>query len=124
MGNERRYASIGLGVLRSTTVTIVCLLLYTLITSLTSKNMETKSLGITFLIITLVSVLYGAAYAARKAKEKGWLVGMLVGLLYILLIYIISIIAGRDYALGMKDLCRVLLCVFAGTLSGMLGINL
>lgn len=121
---RNKYSSIGLGVLRATILTIVFLIFYTLITSLSSKGMENSELGIGFLIITVISVLYGAAYAARNAGEKGWFVGMMVGLIYILLIYLVSIISGRESSLGLKDIFRILLCIFAGTLSGMLGINL
>lgn len=121
---RNKYSSIGLGVLRATILTIVFLIFYTLITSLSSKGMENSELGIGFLIITVISVLYGAAYAARSAGEKGWFVGMMVGLIYILLIYLVSIISGRESSLGLKDIFRILLCIFAGTLSGMLGINL
>lgn len=124
MRARNKYSSIGLGVLRATILTIVFLIFYTLITSLSSRGMENSELGIGFLVITVISVLYGAAYAARSAGEKGWFVGMMVGLIYILLIYLVSIISGRESSLELKDIFRILLCIFAGTLSGMLGINL
>ncbi|WP_142412939.1 TIGR04086 family membrane protein [Hathewaya massiliensis] len=124
MRARNKYSSIGLGVLRATILTIVFLIFYTLITSLSSRGMENSELGIGFLFITVISVLYGAAYAARSAGEKGWFVGMMVGLIYILLIYLVSIISGRESSLELKDIFRILLCIFAGTLSGMLGINL
>lgn len=121
---RNKYSSIGLGVLRATILTIVLLIFYTLFTSLSSKGVENSELGIGFLVITVISVLYGAAYAAKSAGEKGWFVGMVVGLIYIILIYLVSIISGREASLGLKDVFRILLCVFAGTLSGMFGINL
>ena len=119
-----KYSYIGQGVLRAIILTLLCLMGYTLINSVGNLDIKESTFSIIFIVITLVSVLYGAGYASRKAEENGWIIGMLVGICYIVLIYIVSMLAGRQVSFGLKDLCRVLLCVFAGTLSGMLGINL
>lgn len=119
-----KYSCIGQGVLRAIILTLISLMAYTLLTSVGNLEIKESTFSVVFIAITLVSVLYGSGIASRKAEENGWLIGMLVGICYIILIYIVSMIAGRQVSFGLKDFFRILLCVLAGTLSGMLGINL
>lgn len=112
---------VGEGVLRGTVVTLILILIYTAITTVVEDSFGFKSAM--FMIITCISVLYGAAYAAKKANKNGWINGLCVGLCYCAVIYIISIIAGREFVFSSRDALRVLAAVAVGTLSGMLGIN-
>lgn len=118
-----KYVSISQGFLRAIMVTLMFLMIYTMFVSFTKIDIPDKTYGVIFMAITLVSVLYGAGYASKKVEENGWLVGMIIGTLYILFIYLISMASMGKFTFCMSDLMRILLCVFAGTLSGMLGIN-
>lgn len=124
MESKIKFSCVGEGVLRGVILTLICLLVYTLACTFGQGVIKEGHFNIMFLIITLISVLYGAGVGAKKAGQNGWIIGMCVGIFYIIIIYIISLLAGRTFSFGLKDICRILLCVFAGTLSGMLGINL
>lgn len=122
MENKIKFSCVGVGVLRGTILTLILLVIYSGVTTLVPDNLKVKS--ILFMVFTCVSVLYGAAYAAKKAQQKGWIIGILVAIVYCVLLYIVSIIAGRDAAITIKDVVRLVLAMAVGTLSGMLGINL
>ncbi|MFD3156420.1 TIGR04086 family membrane protein [Haloimpatiens sp. FM7330] len=76
------------------------------------------------LILSLVSIMYGAFYASKKSQQKGWLLGLIIALMYMVIIYLVSVIAGRTNAFGLRDLLRIMLALLVGMLSGMLGINI
>ncbi|SHK04257.1 putative membrane protein, TIGR04086 family [Hathewaya proteolytica DSM 3090] len=119
-----KISCVSQGFLRAVIFTIICLMAYTLIATFGKVAISDKTYGIIFMAITLVSVLLGAGYASRKAGENGWLIGMIVGFTYIVFIYVVSMVSMGKFSFSMSDLMRILLCVFAGTLSGMLGINI
>jgi putative membrane protein (TIGR04086 family) len=122
MEKNIKFSCVGAGVLRSSILTLIAMLIYSGIITIIPDNMKVKAVVI--MIITCLSVLYGAAYAAKKAKRKGWITGVLVALFYCLLVYVISILSGRNAVLGLSDILRVCIALFVGALSGMLGINL
>ncbi|GLC28633.1 TIGR04086 family membrane protein [Clostridium omnivorum] len=121
-GIKKNYSYIGRGVLRGCIITTILIVVMALISSFSNLNQNIISLCI--LIITMASIVYGAIYATKKIRNKGWLVGLSVALIYILIIYLASLVAGRDAALSIRDLWRSLLGLAVGCLSGMLGINL
>ena len=112
----------GEGVLRGFMLTLVALLIYSVVLKFATLSDGISSMFI--LVLTLISILYGSIFSAKKISKKGWLVGASVGLLYIVIIYLVSLLAGREAALSLKDLIRVTLAVVVGGLSGMLGINI
>lgn len=123
MENSRSdFYYIGEGLLRGFILTLVLLLAFSLVVTF-----ATISEGITsgfILVSTMISIIYSAIYATKKICKRGWINGIIVAVLYMLILYIVSMVAGRDAALSLKDLWRVLLAVATGALSGMLGINL
>ncbi|MEG1255461.1 TIGR04086 family membrane protein [Clostridium sp.] len=122
MYKKFNYSAIGFGVLRASILTIICVLVYSLVTSYFPASDAVTSV---FLVVaTLASVVYGSIYATLKMGNKGWLVGLLVGLFYMLILYIVSLCFGKDLSLGTKDIVRLILALAAGSLSGMLGVNL
>lgn len=116
------YSSIGFGVLRATILTILFVLVYSIITSFLNPSDTVTS--VILVIGTLVSVVYGSVYASLKMGKKGWLVGLLVAFFYMLIIFIMSFTFGRGLSFGTRDIVRLLLALGAGSLSGMLGVNL
>jgi len=122
MENKSNYIHVGEGVLRGFMLTLLALLIYSVVMKFATLSGGISSMFI--LVVTLISILYGSIFAARKINKKGWLVGASVGLLYIIIIYLVSLLAGGDASLALKDLLRVTLAVIVGGLSGMLGINI
>lgn len=122
MYKKINYSAIGVGVLRASILTVICVLVYSLVTSYFPFSDTVTSV---FLVIaTLASVVYGSIYATLKMGSKGWLVGLLVAVFYMLILYIVSLCFGKDLTFGTKDILRLILALFAGSLSGMLGVNL
>lgn len=122
MYKKIKYSAIGFGVLRAVILTLLFVLIYSLITSFLSPSDKVTSVAL--VIGTLISVVYGSIYATIKNGSKGWLVGLLVAFFYMLILYIVSLIFGRELAFGAKDVIRLLLALASGSLSGMLGVNL
>ena len=122
MYKKFNYSAIGFGVLRSTLLTVLFVLVYSLITSF--LNPSDRITSVYLVIATLVSVTYGSIYATLKVGSKGWLVGLLVALFYMLIIFIVSLAFGRELSFQTKDIVRLILALGAGSLSGMLGVNL
>lgn len=121
-GIKKNYSYIGRGVFRGCIITTILIVAIALISGFADLSESIISLCI--LIVTMASIIYGAIYATKKIRNKGWLVGISVALIYILIIYIASLVAGRDAVLSMRDFWRTLLALAVGALSGMLGINL
>ena len=102
MENKSNYIHVGEGVLRGFMLTLVALLIYSVVLKFATLSDGISSMFI--LVLTLISILYGSIFSAKKISKKGWLVGASVGLLYIVIIYLVSLLAGREAALSLKDL--------------------
>ena len=121
MENRIKYAYIGKGVFRGFLLTLILILIYSVVAAFIDISAVARS--IFFIVGTSLAIMYGAIYTTKKIRKKGWIVGFIVAMIYILIVYIISLIAGREAALSINDFYRVLLAALVGTLSGMLGIN-
>ncbi|KAJ53679.1 putative membrane protein (TIGR04086 family) [Clostridium tetanomorphum] len=119
---KTNFLPIGDGVLRSTIVTVIFMMVYAIIMSFVDISEKTNS--IFYLVTTMLSIMYGTIYAVRKINRRGWLIGIIVAILYMLIIYIVSMIAGNTGGIGYKGIIRFILALAVGALSGMLGINI
>lgn len=122
MYNKFQYPCVIQGIIRASIATVLCIIIYAVLISFVPLGDKVTSVFI--VVTTLLSVMYGAIYATLKIGNKGWLVGLLVAFFYMLILYIVSIICGKGFAIDIKDFVRFSLALFVGTLSGMLGINL
>lgn len=122
MEEKAFLTKVSMGVLRAAIITIILMLLFTIIMTVT--DVTNQFLSVYYLVATCLSVVYGSIYAARKNNKNGWLVGILVALLYMLLIFILSAVLFQDSSFGTKELLRMAIAVIVGALSGMLGINI
>ncbi len=121
--NKKIYIGIFEGVLRGFFMTLAILLIYSVVVHFVQIDESITSLLI--LVATLLSVVYGSIYASQKAGRKGWLNGLMVALIYFAIFYLVALVSqSRDAMLTLKDLARLIICAFAGTLAGMLGINM
>lgn len=109
------------GILRAVFVTLIGVFILSLIMMVTDINL--KVLGVTWVIITCISIFLGAIYSARKNGEKGWLVGLMVGLIYYILLLILTLALKEKPNFGMYDFYRMVISLAVGLFSGMLGIN-
>ncbi|MEW9095131.1 MAG: TIGR04086 family membrane protein [Clostridiaceae bacterium] len=116
------FLPIGDGILRSTILTVIFMLIYAVI--MTFVDLSDKTNSVFYLVTTILSIMYGTVYAVRKINKKGWLTGIVIATLYMLIIYFVSIIAGNNLTLDNRMMIRFLLALGVGALSGMLGINI
>lgn len=119
---KTNFLPIGYGVLRSTIITVIFMIVYAIIMSFVDIGEKTNA--IFYLVTTVLSIMYGSIYAVRKINKKGWLTGLIVAMMYMLIIYVVSLIAGNSPNLEYRGIIRVLLALAVGALSGMLGINI
>lgn len=116
------YIYFGEGLLRAFVLTLILLLISAIVRTFASFSEGVINMSI--LVSTMLGVMYGTIYATRKIRRRGWIIGLCLGLTYILILYIVSLIAGRQSAVTIRDFTRIFLAIVTGTLSGMLGINL
>ncbi|WP_138206330.1 TIGR04086 family membrane protein [Haloimpatiens lingqiaonensis] len=110
------------GLIRACIVTLVGMIIFSIINFLFPASDGFRDMFI--LIITLISIMYGAVYASRNSRKNGWLMGLIISFMYMAIFYLISVLAGREFALVGKDYIRIILALLVGILSGMLGINI
>lgn len=122
MGKKIKYSCVGHGVLRAFILTMFALIVYSLLISVISVGPKVNS--IFYIILTLISIIYGTICATIKAGSNGWLMGILVGLFYIVALFIVSILCGKEFAFGVKEITRVVMATLVGALSGMITVNL
>lgn len=125
MLKKPKISCVGIGILRATILTLICFIGYTFIVTVVWGSIDNMKINSLFIMVfSCISILYGSICATRASGEKGWLMGLMVSILYILIIYLISIVAGRDAAISSKDIVRAIIAMVVGTLSGMIGINI
>jgi putative membrane protein (TIGR04086 family) len=122
MGNTRYVKTIFKGVMISIILTMFLLLLLSLI--MMKFELSESNYNLAFGVITTISLSIGAVIASKFNERKGYLTGLLVGLtVYIFIFFLTSIING-GIALSIKDVYSLLISLFVGTISGILGVNL
>jgi len=60
----------------------------------------------------------------QKRKSKGWLNGAIVGFIYMLILYLVSSIVYREFAINSYVLILLGIGILSGSIGGILGINL
>lgn len=81
-------------------------------------------LPITSLIILSVSAFVGGCVGAREAGIRGLLHGIIIGTVFFLLIAILALIIAPETLAIIHIIKKLLACVVAGALGGILGISM
>jgi putative membrane protein (TIGR04086 family) len=87
------------------------------------SNFQEHSLSTAAFVIHAVAVLAGGFTAGRNTLRKGWLNGGSVGLVYTLIIMLVGFL-GFDAGLNLQSLLLLAICLAAGAIGGMLGVNM
>ncbi|MGL4730090.1 MAG: TIGR04086 family membrane protein [Clostridium sp.] len=122
MVKKIKYSCVGHGVLRAFLLTMFCLIVYSLLISVVSIGPKVNSVFL--IILILASIIYGTLCATVKAGSNGWIMGILVGLFYMIAIFLVSILCGKEFVFGIREVTRLILAIIVGALSGMIGVNL
>jgi putative membrane protein (TIGR04086 family) len=78
----------------------------------------------TLLPLGLACLVAGGGYAAHRARTMGWAHGLAVGLVYVLLALVLQPLLFRSPWTVAEVLRRLALGLAAGTLGGVIGVNL
>jgi putative membrane protein (TIGR04086 family) len=76
------------------------------------------------ILTSVISVIIAGASAARSIRHRGLLTGALTGILYSIILYLFSSLAGESIAVSPYILIMTAVSLFAGSVGGILGINL
>lgn len=125
ISNDKNNSSVlvvGKGVLLAFIISIVLLVLYGILLTITS--ISEASMPTAVMIVTMLSIALAGIYTAIKVKSKGWLNGALVGLIYMVILFLLSLIFKTGISFDKFILFRMFMGFVIGALSGVIGINL
>lgn len=115
------YMQIGKGLLISFVTTLIGILIFALILTLT--NLSENTIPVVIIAISFVSILIGTTISTRKIHKNGMINGGIVGGIYVLLLYIISSLVNTGFTLNIYTIIMMIAGIIAGLIGGILGIN-
>lgn len=123
--NERKSSNI-LKVIKGSVISIFISVVLLFIASLilTYTNIGENAIPTMIIIISAISIFIGSLVSAMHIKQKGILNGSLVGAIYIIIIYLFSSIAITGFNMNIKSLIMLAASIIAGTIGGIVGVNL
>jgi len=121
--NEKiRFGTITKALLLSYIITIPTFMIFALILSYTT--FPEKFMSTAVIITTLISLLVAGSYTTRGLKSKGWLNGAVSGFLYMVVLYLISSILFKNFAIDKYVVTMLLIGILTGAIGGIVGINI
>ena len=118
---ENTYIKILKGLLISFGITLITMFIFAVL--LTYTNIPESTIPIVIIAISFVSVLIGSTISTRKISKNGMINGGLIGGIYVILLYLISSIVSKGFALNIYSIIMITLGVIAGLVGGIIGIN-
>lgn len=109
------------GSIISIITTFVLLFIFALLLAYT--NMSERIIAPVVICVSGMSILIGSIISSKRIKKQGLINGGAVGFIYILVIYLISSIIQKDFGFNTNSIIMILVCVFAGALGGIIGVN-
>lgn len=109
------------GIIISYLITIPLFCIFALI--LTNTDFPEKLTSTVVLITTLISILVAGSTSTKGLRSKGWLNGSVVGLIYILILYLISSIVFKNFAVDRYVVTMGIIGILTGAIGGIIGIN-
>ncbi len=109
------------GSIISIITTFVLLFIFALLLAYT--NMSERIIAPVVICVSGMSILIGSIISSKRIKKQGLINGGAVGFIYILAIYLISSIIQKDFGFNTNSIIMILVCVFAGALGGIIGVN-
>lgn len=105
----------------SIVVTLILLIIFAAI--LTYTNVNESTMPTVIIIITGLSILIGSEITTSRIKKNGIINGILVGIIYIALLYLISSITTKNFALNIYSLIMIVTSIIIGGIGGIIGVN-
>lgn len=106
------------GLIFSYIITAIGLLILSLI--MLKSDLSAGALGISIVIIYIISTISGGFLVGKKIKERKFIWGMITGIFYFVIIFIISLVMNKANSIPIGNLFTVfLISSLGGTLGGM-----
>lgn len=102
-------------------ISIVMLMIFAAF--LTYTNINENTIPTVIIVIMAISILIGSQITTSNIKKNGILNGILVGVIYIALLYLISSIVSKNFALNNYAIIMIMVSVVIGGLGGIIGVN-
>src|SRR5690554_6253669 len=110
------------GIVLAFLFSLLCFLILSIILSFTS--ISESIIKPASYIVMIISIVIASGYVAQRVNKKGWIHGGVTGLVYILVLSIIGLFTGGGFIFNQLLLSRIILRLVAGSIGGILGINL
>jgi putative membrane protein (TIGR04086 family) len=110
------------GILVGYVITIPAFMLFALI--LANTDFPQKLITPAVVLTTIISVLTAGSISTRGLKNKGWLNGSIVGFIYMLILYLLSSLIYRNFAIDKYVVTMAVIGILTGAIGGIIGINI
>ena len=120
--SENIFIKILKGSFISIIISIILLVVLALLLAYTAIPENIISYAI--IIICVISILVGSFFSSIKIKKKGIVNGGIVGIIYILLLYLLSSLIEKNFALNTYSIVMIIASFFAGCIGGVAGVNM
>lgn len=87
------------------------------------SNLQERTVSAVVFGLTAISVFVGAFFLARNVESGGLINGLTLSLCYFAVILALSFAVNGGVSLSASNVLRLLSCIAAGCLGGVLGIN-
>ncbi len=103
-------------------ITIVALLILSFVLAYTDLK-ESFAMPIIWIILGC-SIIIGSIISSRKVKSNGLINGSIVGFIYIFVLYLLSSLIVRNFALNTYSFIAIAISIITGVIGGIIGVNL
>lgn len=110
------------GILAAYIITIPAFMLFALL--LANTDFPQKLISPAVVVTTIISVLTAGSVSTRGLKNRGWLNGSIVGFIYMLILYILSSLMFKNFAIDKYVITMTVIGVLTGAIGGIVGINI
>lgn len=118
-GNDIKKILIGSSI--SIIITLITLLIFAIL--LTYTNISENTIPTVTIILSIASILIGSTISMSKIKKNGIIKGGAVGLIYIMIIYLLSSIIEKNFALNTQSIIMIIGSILSGIIGGVIGVN-
>lgn len=112
------------GLFTSIFFSLLAVFIVTMYVFFTDTVLDDATLKIIFTTAMLTSIFLGALFAAYKIKRNGLLLGLLVGAFYAGGAFVLHQFTSVNIGNELVSFTKILICMSAGLLGGVLGVNL
>lgn len=103
-------------------LTTILLLIMTAL--LTFTSLKEDKIPLINTVIMIFSIVIGSISLAFKVDEKGWLNGGLIGILYFLMLLLINFLFIKPFIFDIYTIGKLFICLISGAIGGMIGVNI